>query len=118
MNQLTYRCVSTDAIVDDVPVTAVWIDGEDHELLDAIRMRCTTTALRFIEAARVAGFVAASEVTSGEVWVTVDRSDYDQRGDVNVETQTDIFTFEPVDRHRASGPSYATVKGLDFLDDE
>ncbi|ABO60257.1 hypothetical protein LA345_37160 (plasmid) [Burkholderia vietnamiensis] len=118
MNPLTYRCASTGFSVDEVPTEAVWIDGDDHESLDAVRMRCATTAARFIEVARAAGLVTAQEIARGDVWVTVDRSDFDERGDVNVETRIDIFAFEPLERSRAGGPSFVPVRGLDILDDE
>ncbi|CAJ6615276.1 Uncharacterised protein [Burkholderia pseudomallei] len=118
MNPLAYRCASTGFSVDEVPTDAVWIDGDDHESLDAVRMRCASTTARFIEAALSAGLVSAQEIARGDVWVTVDRSDSNQRGDVNVETQTDIFEFEPLERGRAGGPSFVPIRGLDILDDE
>ncbi|MEX3556519.1 MAG: hypothetical protein VB131_08290 [Burkholderia gladioli] len=118
MNLLTYRCASTGVTIDEVPTDAVWIDGDDHESLDAVRMRCASTAARFIEVARSAELVSAQEIARGDVWVTVDRSDFEERGDVNVETRTDIFAFEPLERRRAGGPSFVPVRGLDILDDE
>ncbi|MEX3917933.1 hypothetical protein AB4Y43_17075 [Paraburkholderia sp. BR10872] len=104
--------------VRDVPVEAVRIDGNDNEPLDAIVMRCIPTAKRFVEAAIAAGFVLKKDVIEGRVIVSVERTDdADSRGDVYVETFTDLYTFTPANRSLAAGPQFVPVPVADFLED-
>ncbi|MCA8355570.1 hypothetical protein [Burkholderia cepacia] len=120
---LNYQLVSPDLRgerikVRDVPVAAIWIDGDDQEPLDAIALRCVETAVRFVEAVLDAGLVSRSEIRRGHVLVSVDRTDTPAyRGDVSVETHTDLYTFTPDDRSLAAGPQFVRVEGLEFLED-
>lgn len=104
--------------VRDVPTEVVWIDGDDDEPLDAIVMRCIPTAKRFVDAAIAAGLISKNDVLRGHVIVSVDRTNSVAcRGDVNVETYTDLFTFTPEDRGLSAGPQYGPVAIPDFLED-
>lgn len=103
----------------DIPLSAIWVDADDNEAFDAVIMRDSVSAKKFVDMAIVARFITREQVLKGEVLVTIDRSDNpDSRGDVNIETRTDLYLFTPLNRALAHGPSHMPVATMDFLDDE
>lgn len=103
----------------DIPLSAIWVDADDNEAFDAVIMRDSVSAKKFVDMAIVARFITREQVLKGEVLVTIDRSDNpNSRGDVNIETRTDLYLFTPLNRALAHGPGRMPVATIDFLDDE
>jgi hypothetical protein len=121
-NKTIDYCVEMPAgglFVKEIPLSAIWVEGDEDEMLDAIVMRDSLVAKKFVDMAIVAKFITREQVLNGQVLVTVDRTDdKNTRGDVNVETRTDIYTFTPLPRSSAHGPSYMPVNTMDYLEDE